>query len=242
MLRIAICDDSSFMRDAIREKLLQYSFQNNVDFEIDEYESGEMFLEDEIEKNKKHDLVFIDYEFEEKGKNGIDIITKFREFQKDTKVVFISSYAQMVFQSFEVETFRFLTKPLEKEKLFKALDDFRAITAKDFRLSVNADGETFFFQESNISYIEGFGKNSIIHFSDARRDFICNETLGAIENRLSCAFFRCHKSFLVNMSHVESYNHANITLDHGDEVVISRMKYKEFKEQLADYHLGRRGL
>lgn len=241
MLKIAICDDSSFMRDTTREELLQYSFQNNIDFEIDEYESGESFLRDETEK-KKHDLVFIDYEFEEKGKNGIDIITQFRKFQKDTKVIFISSYTQMVFQSFEVDAFRFLTKPLEKEKLFKALDDFMATTAKDFRLSVSTKRETFFFQESNISYIEGFGKNSIIHFADSRKDFICNETLGTVENRLSDAFFRCHKSFLVNMSHVESYNHGNITLDHGEEVDISRMKYKEFKEKLADYHLGRGGL
>ena len=101
MLNVAVCDDSSYMREITKKYLMQYSFQKNVDIHIFEYENGELFLEAEKLNKVKHDLIFIDYEFEEKGKDGITIIRELRNLKKNTKVIFISSYAQVVFQSFE---------------------------------------------------------------------------------------------------------------------------------------------
>ncbi|MBR3602794.1 MAG: response regulator transcription factor [Lachnospiraceae bacterium] len=243
MLRIAVCDDSSFIRGITKKSLVKYSFQNNIDVEIDEYETGELLLQAEKSGEKQHQLIFIDYEFEEKGENGIAIISEFRKFNKNTKVIFLSSYPQVVFQSFEVEAFRFLVKPLEEDKLFKAMDDFMASIAEERVLTIRVEGENFFYQESIISHIEGCGKNCILHFSDNRRAVVSNETISSVEDRLSKEdFFRCHKSFLVNMRHVESYSHTDITLSTGETILISRNKYKYFGEALADYISGKRGI
>ena len=65
MLRIAVCDDSSFIRGITKKSLVKYSFQNNIDVEIDEYETGELLLQAEKSGEKQHQLIFIDYEFEE---------------------------------------------------------------------------------------------------------------------------------------------------------------------------------
>lgn len=243
MLRIAVCDDSSFMRKTTKKSLINYSFRKNIDIQIEEYESGELLLEAERTGEKEHDLIFIDYEFEEKGENGITIISEFRKLGKNTKVIFLSGYSQVVFQSFEVEAFRFLLKPLEEDKLFKAMDDFMDSIEKDLILSICIDGENFLYPEDIITYIEACGKNCIIHFSDNRKAVVSSETLSSVESRLSeNNFFRCQKSFLVNMGHVTSYNHMGITLDSGDTVLISRNKYKEFSMVLADYISEKRGI
>lgn len=242
MLRIAVCDDSSFMRVMTKKGLINYSFQRNIDVQIEEYESGELLLQAERSGEKEHDLIFIDYEFEEKGENGITIISELRKFRKNTKVIFLSSYPQVVFQSFEVEAFRFLVKPLEESKLFKAMDDFMDSISQEWVLTVRIDGENFFYQEDVILYVEGYGKNCILHFEDEKKSVVVNETLRAVEERLSKEnFFRCHKSFLVHMGHVESYNHTDITLDNGEVILISRSKYKDFGTALSEYIVGKRG-
>ncbi len=243
MIRIAICDDSSYMREITKKSLINYSFQKNVDIQIDEYESGEKFLEVEGNGEREHDLIFMDYEFEEKGKDGIAIISEFRKMKKNTRVIFISSYSEVVFRSFEVEAFRFLVKPLEEDILFKAMDDFMESIAESAVLAVRINGENYLYPEIIISHVEGCGKNCIIHFADGRKAIMSNETLSAVESRLSKeSFFRCHKSYLVNMEHVDSYSHAGITLDSKELILISRNKYKEFGLALSEYILKKRGI
>ncbi|MCF0130186.1 MAG: response regulator transcription factor [Pseudobutyrivibrio sp.] len=243
MLRIAVCDDSSYMRELTKNQLVNYSVQNDIELKIDEYEAGELLIVDEQENGIEHNLIIIDYEFEEKGKNGIEIISALRTFNKTAKVIFLSSYPQVVFQSFEVEAFRFLVKPLDEQKLFKALDDYLNSIESNPVLSIRVDGEQFFYREDIITYIEGCGKRSILHFADNREPVMNNETLSAIEERVSDnAFFRCHKSFLVNMEHIESYTHTDVMLDSNEAILISRGKYKEFGIAYAGYISNKRGI
>lgn len=241
MLSIAICDDSSFMRAQTKKMLVNYSFKNNLDLQIHEYDSGEILLKDAEKGKSDYDLIFMDYEFEGKGRDGITIISELRKLKDDTRVIFLSSYSQVVFESFEVETFRFLVKPLDEGKLFKAMDDFQESMKNDAVLAVKIEGESFFYKESNITYVEGFGKNCIIHFDKDKKAVVCGETLAEIESRLSEVFYRCQKSYLVNLGHVESYNHSDIVLSTNESIQISRAKYKEFGSALTNYITSKRG-
>lgn len=242
MIQIALCDDSSYMRKVTKKILVNYSVQKNIELKIHEYETGEQLLEAEQSGEKLHDLIFIDYEFEEKGENGLEIIKKFRKFQKKPKVIFLSSYPQVVFQSFEVDAFRFLVKPLEKEKLYKAMDDFLELIADDRILKIRIDGENCLYKEENLIYIEGCGKKCILYFADDRKEVLCNETLSSVEERLSDYFIRCHKSFLANMEHIDSYNRTELTMDTGDKILISRTRYKKFIEAFTQYISKKRGI
>lgn len=100
MLNVAVCDDSSYMREITKKYLMQYSFQKNVDIHIFEYENGELFLEAEKLNKVKHDLIFIDYEFEEKGKDGITIIRELRNLKKKYKGYFYIKLCTSCFSEF----------------------------------------------------------------------------------------------------------------------------------------------
>ena len=106
MVRIAVCDDSDFMRSETKKRILNYSVKKDFDYSLDEYNAGEKL----VGSGEKYDLIFMDYEFENKGANGIDIAKKIREYDKNSTIVFASSYPSIVFDTFEVGTFRFLTK------------------------------------------------------------------------------------------------------------------------------------
>lgn len=243
MIKIALCDDSSYMRKVTKKSLLKYSVQKNIELQILEYDTGELLLAAEQSEKRGHDLIFIDYEFEGKGKNGLEIIRKLRSFRKNTKVIFLSSYPNVVFQSFEVDAFRFLVKPLEEEKLFKAMDDFWELITDKRLLSVRIDGESHLYEEERITHIEGFGKNCILYFVDQRDEVVCNETLSSLADRISkSCFFRCHKSFLVNMEHIDSYSRMELTMDTGKKILIGRTRYKNFIEAFTDFISKKRGI
>lgn len=232
MINIAICDDSEVMRSEINRRILGFSLKKDLDCRITEYDAGEKL----INSGEKYDLIFMDYEFENNGDNGLDISRKIRKFDKNSTIVFVTSYPSVVFDTFEVGTFRFLTKPIDDKKFSEVLTAFQRTMESDDVLKIRLDGENHFFKESTIAYVEGMGKNCIIYFNDGRGEMECHETLGAIEGRLSTdIFFRCYKSFLINLSQVKSYNHAEITMGTGTKIPLSRLKYKEFKNIYSDF-------
>ncbi len=237
MIKIAICDDSDYMRAETKKYILKYSFKREFDYSIDEYETGQKLLA----SREAYALIFMDYQFEGAGSDGITIAKELRMRGIDATIIFLSSYPSVVFQSFEVGTFRFLVKPIEEEKFNAALDSFLLSTSQEKVLTVRVSGMNHFIKESTISYIEGSGKHCIIHFADKSEEFECHETLASVEGRLSSKYFyRCYKSFIVNMKYVASYNHTDVILNNGECILISRTKYKEFTEIYSDYLTGQR--
>lgn len=237
MLYLSICDDSEYMRKKLRDKLISYAMQRNVDFDISEYESGESFLADIENDTKECNLVFMDYDFEENGRNGISIAKELRKKTLETDLIFLSSYAHVVFESFEVQPFRFLVKPIEEKKLFSALDDYYALLDNNILLKFNVDGDYFFCKENEILYIEGFGKESIIFFSDKRSERICNENLASIYRRLNPRIFiRCHKSYIINVKYVIGLGKTELKFQNGTAIPISRKRYKEIMNTIMEYN------
>lgn len=239
MIKIAVCDDSEFMRSETKNYLLKYSFQKNFEYSLDEYDTGEKLIASE----KCYDLIFMDYQFEGLGEDGITIAKALRDNGVDATIIFLSSYPSVVFQSFEVGTFRFLIKPIEEEKFNNALDSFISnMGEKEEILTIRKDGMTHFIKTQSISYVEGCGKHCIIHFADKGDEMKCYETLAAVEIRLNPkSFYRCYKSYVVNLKHVVSYNHTNVMLDNGDSILISRIKYKKFMDKYSDFVIAQRG-
>lgn len=237
MINIAVCDDSVYMRKETKKCILNYSFSRELDYSLDEYDSGEKLLA----SDKTYDLVFMDYQFEGIGEDGITIAKKLRARGDDVTIIFLSSYPGMVFKSFEVRAFRFLVKPIVEDDFNDALDSFLQSMREEDVLKVRVDGMNCFIKANTISYVEGFGKYCIIHFIDKEEKIECHETLASVEERLSSkSFYRCYKSYVVNLKHVSSYNRVDIVLENGERLLMSRAKYKEFVEVYSDYLAGQR--
>lgn len=231
MLRVAICDDEKLMCATIKKSLDHYARLRNLDLLYDEFHSGHDFLN----SKEKYDFVILDYELDRENKvNGMSVARKIRSTDQDIAIIFLTSHPKVVFSSFEVGTFRFLVKPLNIKKFFMALDDYLKLIDTDKTLIIRIDGVTFNINTKHIVFLEGNGKYCTIH---TKTDFFeCRETMGDIESRLSPEFFfRCHRSFVVNMKYVDSYDHEKIVLQNGASVFISRQKYKAFHSGYLDY-------
>ncbi|MGN0242347.1 MAG: LytR/AlgR family response regulator transcription factor [Candidatus Weimeria sp.] len=237
MIKIAVCDDSEYSRKDVVNHLLDYSMKNEFDYTVDEYDSGEDLLDTE----GGYDLIFMDYQFDGKGRDGIEIARVLRGRNDDVTIIFLSSYPEAVFDSFDVEAFRFLVKPVDEERFNAALDRFITERVKENMLKLHEVGKNRYVNKHDIIYLEGNGKKCILHFADRRKDFECNRTLRQIEEMIDDdIFYRCQKSYVINLAHVSGYNYSAITMDNGSIVLISRKKYRDFIEHYGDFILRKK--
>jgi len=236
MIKVAICDDVKMMRQEVKKHLLAYGQKHKNEYCLYEYESGTKLLEDE----KEYDLIILDYQYDnDKENDGITVARRIRQKYKYVPIIFLSAYPSVVFDSFEVGTFRFLTKPIDNDKFTEAMDAFGDVIKKDSILTVKVQGTNRYLHTEEISYIEAIGKYSKIHIFTGE-ELECRETLAMLEERVpKSRFFRSHKSFLVNLAYVDSFSHMTITLTTKEEVFLSRAKYKEFDNIFMEYVLSR---
>ena len=233
MFEIAVCDDKGYMRAEIISRLLRYSFQHELDHHIDEYWSGEELLG----SHKEYGLIFMGYKFGKKRQNGIEIARQLRERGSEAGIVFVTSHPEAVFDAFEVDAFRFLLKPIDEEKLYEAFDAFLFTKSRDEVTIVRSDGDVHFVKTSTVLYAEAFGKHAVIHFADAAAEPLeINETLGSFERRISPEhFYRCHKSYLVNLKYVSFVNRNEVGLVGRETVLLSRTRYDDIIETIWKY-------
>jgi len=233
MLNIAICDDEAPMRKYVKKCLGEYSIKFGEDINCYEYDCGDAL----ITSKNPHDIILLDYQLDKFGeKNGITTARTLRSSGVDTPIIFLTSHPKVVFSSFEVNTFRFLIKPLDVSKLFKALDDYRKQTDPDASLVIRQSRENIYLSTKQINFVEANGKYCKIHMVDNKNEIDCHETLAQVESRLPPQYFlRCHRSIIVNMRYIYSYNQEGITLKNKQWIPISHSKFNAFQNAFITY-------
>ena len=77
-----------------------------------------------------------------------------------------------------------------------------------------------------ILYLEVLDRKIYLHTSEETVPFYGK--LEDLEPALPGTFFRCHRSYIVNLRHVQYYNKNEIRLDNEDRIPLSKRRYKSF--------------
>ena len=112
-MKIAICDDEAIFRKELKKHIDNYSKQKHLDIICDEFNNGHQL----ISSKNQYDVIFLDHQMD--NITGLETAKKLRENNNDTDIIFLTSYPHIVFDTFSVNTFRFLVKPIDDEKLYK---------------------------------------------------------------------------------------------------------------------------
>lgn len=118
-MRLAICDDEVASQEKIIFCVEDYITERKTDIEYEAFDRCA-----ELESRIDEFGVFVlDYMMPET--DGLAFARKIREKYDESKaVIFVTSFPEIVYDTFEVRTLRFLLKPLEKAKLFEAIDAY----------------------------------------------------------------------------------------------------------------------
>ena len=227
-MRAAICDDEKAGHETLEGLLTEYKLARHIDMFIDKFESGLSLLH----SAKDYDVIFMDYQMERL--DGIETARIMREKNKDCIIIFVSAYPEAAVDTYEVDAFRFLVKPVSREKLFKALDDYMKSVDHDSFLMIKTRDGAWKIKMSDMIYAEAKGKHTIIR--TIKDSFEASLNLKQIEAMLPKEkFMRCHKSYVVGFAHIMNHNNSEIFFDNNERAQIGRNYTVRFKAAFQDY-------
>jgi len=231
-MQVAICDDEGLFRDELRKILYEYSNERRLEFAIDEFSSGE----DLLKSPRTYRIILLDYMMD--GINGLETARALRERNDGCIIIFLTSYTHFVYDSFEVEAFRFIKKPLDVSKLDKALGDYFTLHGNSYPLLLKSNRDTVCVKTEEIVYLEADNKKCFIHLKD--RTLPCARTMAAVARELPKSIFcKVNKAFIVNFNFISKYDNVNIYLKTTAEVPVSRKYFTKFKAAYRVYVKGR---
>ena len=227
-MKIAICDDEQVIRDEIAGMLNEYFLSNNMSCTIDKFATGESY----VQVHSDYDLVFMDYQLTDG--NGIDFARRVREENESIFIVFSTSFQEHVFESFSLDTFRYLVKPISKDAVFQAMDAFVKLYQTNRKIIIVSLDKSFYVNADEVMYIEADKKYTTVRTtSGAHRSYYGISKYEADIN--NSHFFRTHRSYIVNMKYISEIERKMITLTNGEKIVISPKSYDAFIRSYMSY-------
>ncbi len=229
MFRIALCDNEieqlKLMEQIIGEKLQQ----ENVEFVLKKYSSGESFLE----AGYAFDVAFLDIEMQ--GMTGIDVARVLLERNPDVDIVFVSSHEEMVFEAIRVRPLRFVRKRFLAEELVESLDFALEIHKKRAGVIRFVSGKSEFELKScDIIYVETSG-----HYLEITAKTGQYRVRGKIADYLDefkmQDFLQIQKGIVVNMQRIDLIKGDKVHLDDGQYFNISRGSKDTIKKEFLKF-------
>lgn len=221
MLNLAICDDNEFFLQELGSHIRTILRTLGREYALSSFTSGAQLLNSGF-----HDIIFLDIRME--GIDGIETAKKLRARGDSCKLVFLTAYKQYVFHAFDLEAAHYLMKPVSFPKLSSVLS--RIIDGLNFDSQNFVDvkqGSSFTrIRFCDILYIEVIDRKLFLH--TLKETYAFYGKIEQLEHDLTDVFFRCHRSYIVNLSYVIHYNNESIGLSNGEKILISRRRYKEF--------------
>ena len=232
----AIVEDEPDVLRHIRNSLFQAFSSQHVHMAFDSFLSGKELLE-MLKDHYHYDLIFLDIEMPEI--DGIEVCRQIRKIAPDTLTIFISGKDELVFQTFEVQPFRFMRKSQFESQLpilaEACVNHLNQLHRRILQLKEMYSGDLFSFQIDKIKYVEAEGKTCRIVSDDDST--VIKEKFTRFEELLrEYAFLKPHRSYLVNCNYIKYIGKNYLRLTDQTEIPLSRNKAEEIKQQFLDYN------
>lgn len=233
MFRIVICEDEISQREKLKEYIHKIFDENKEKVEIIEFESAEELLSSGIIL-KEVDIFLLDIKMN--GLSGMDLAKMIRKEDDRSEIIFVTSLVEYIQDGYTVRAYRYLLKPIEYEEIKKhLLNCISDIKKKKGNFIIeNRDGMRR-IPIKEITYIEVRKKELTIHTVDST--YYTQGSLDKIEQDFEkYNFYRCHKSYLINMEYIDSITKNSVFIGE-EEIYVSRHRMNELKTKFT-YMLG----
>jgi DNA-binding LytR/AlgR family response regulator len=187
-------------------------------------------------KQQPADLLFLDIEMP--YITGIDFL---QNTPQPPKVIFTTAYEQYAIKGYELDVLDYLLKPISFERFLKAAnkahDYFNSKTASTGSyLFIKTDQKLEKINFDEILFAEAMENYVGIYTAD--RKIITHSTLKLVqENVPAAAFIQPHKSYLVNIRHINAVEGNILHVAGKYQVPISKYQKDEVMERIVNNKL-----
>ncbi|RPF47675.1 LytTR family two component transcriptional regulator [Hydrogenoanaerobacterium saccharovorans] len=231
MVTIAVCDDEQKQRKHMIDILYGMTLENS--FYISEYASGEELLDD-IRLGYSANIYFLDVYMG--VSNGIEIAREIREFDKNCAIIFATNSRDHAVHGYGVHALQYLLKPLDERSVGEALAQaLEQLSSREDRcISLTNKQGVYRISYSDILYVESNARVALVH-THQKEPLCFYIRLDELEQQLDDKrFYRCHKSYMVNLDHVYSVSGSTMVMKGGNSIPVS-VKVTEAKSRFASH-------
>ncbi|WP_282160835.1 LytR/AlgR family response regulator transcription factor [Ulvibacterium marinum] len=184
-------------------------------------------------ENNSLDLVLLDLNLN--GDSGFDLLTK--AVSESFHTIIISAYKNQAITAFEYGVLDFVPKPFNRNRLEQAFNRIvtkeKMVTNTTKFLAIKKRQKLQLIPIQDVLYIKGAGTYTELFLTDGRKE-LHDKSLEKLEQLLSHAFERVHKSYLVKIAEIKKISVASgskyiAELKNGARIPIGRTKYKDLK-------------
>lgn len=237
MLRLAICDDEPVQLSFLEAAVTDWAKQTNTELKIDLCKNADQFLF-LWEEKKDIDILLLDIDMP--GMSGISLARRLRSMGESLQIIFVTGVADYVLEGYDVDAVSYLLKPVKKERLLACLDRAKGRCGKkepEFVLEVS--GEIVKVKLSDICYLESAAHDTLIFSIHAKEPLRCKTGILEMERQLqteSASFFKIHRSYLINLSHVDRISRKEVVMETAAVLPIARGKWEACNQAYLDYY------
>ena len=253
MIRTLIIDDVALARERLK-RLLAGDPEIEIVGECDNGEKAVTAI-----RTLTPDLIFLDVQMP--ALDGFGVLEALNKEQTPA-VIFVTAHNEYAIQAFEVNALDYLLKPVDQERLNKAVERAKSLLAKSNRdndldtrframiediksgskyikrLTIKLTGRTILLPTDEIDWIETHGNYLKVHAG--RESHLIRGTMQALEPKLDPEkFVRVHRSAIVNVEKIkEIYPRSNgdqdLVLQNGQQLMLSRNFREKFFAVLGE--------
>jgi DNA-binding LytR/AlgR family response regulator len=207
MKHILIVEDDGEIQQFLKHALIELDADIRLSFSVNATDALVIAKKEQIDIFMV-DIQLLDYK-------GTDLVKQLRSIKtyKYTPIIFETAVVTEELRAYrELKCYHYLMKPYTKEEvqiiIAEVLDFLQQPKTDERTVRIEQKGFIFEYRLREILYIESFGKKMVIHLltqqGDHRQEKIAGYSLKAMLELLDDELFvQCHKSYILNKTHVE---------------------------------------
>lgn len=240
MLKIAICDDQTTELATLEALVKEYSITNCPNAEIAAFSHPDALLT-ACEKRSFH-IFLLDMVMP--MVNGLELGREIRRTSTDAQIIYITTEPGFALDAYAVNPLHYLLKPVDKARLFAALDlaAEKMDHGEELTITIKTKNGLRTISTDMIALCE-YKRHAVLY------TLINSETIETTTIPDSFAehiapllrdkrFIQPHAAFAVNMSLVERLDKSGFTLKGGAFVPVSGKQYTAVRNAYMSYRLG----
>lgn len=230
-MKCLIIDDEPLARFHLKE------LADQIDFLSVEGTCATALEADSKVKESEIDLLFLDINMP--YLSGLEFL---EQLETLPLCILTTAYSEYALEGFRLQVADYLLKPIAFNRFYQAVNKAQQqfIISEKLKKNTSLDDPFLYVRQSDsfikvswvdILYIESMQNYTKLHFKD--KSLIIHQTMKAIEESLpSDHFFRIHKSYLINITHIDMISGGRLFIN-KIELPISRTRKEELLHQVV---------
>lgn len=230
-MKCLIIDDEPLARFHLKE------LAGQIDFLSVEGTCATALEADAKVKENQIDLLFLDINMP--YLTGLEFL---EQLENPPLCILTTAYSEYALEGFRLQVVDYLLKPIAFNRFYQAVNKAQQqfIISEKLKKNTPLDDPFLYVRQSDsfikvswvdILYIESMQNYTKLHFKD--KSLVIHQTMKAIEESLpSDHFFRIHKSYLINIIHIDMISGGRLFIN-KIELPISRTRKEELLNQVV---------